>query len=47
VTVEGAGHAPWIEAPQRVLAAMATFLDGDWPADAEIVRSIEPSASES
>src|SRR6185369_10214507 len=29
VTVEGGGHAPWIEAPELVLGSIATFLDGD------------------
>jgi len=29
--VADAGHMPWIEAPQKVLGAIATFLDGDWP----------------
>ncbi|HEV8242069.1 MAG TPA: alpha/beta hydrolase [Thermoanaerobaculia bacterium] len=39
VTVEGAGHAPWIEAPELVLGAIAAFLDGDWPTAAETVRA--------
>ena len=30
LTVEGAGHAPWIEAPERVLGAIAAFLAGEW-----------------
>ena len=42
VTVEGAGHAPWIEAPDQVRGAIATFLDGEWPETAELVRSLEP-----
>jgi pimeloyl-ACP methyl ester carboxylesterase len=36
LTVDGAGHAPWIEAPD-VLDAVTTFLDGSWPASAERV----------
>jgi pimeloyl-ACP methyl ester carboxylesterase len=31
VTVENAGHAPWIEAPERVFGAIETFLEGRWP----------------
>jgi pimeloyl-ACP methyl ester carboxylesterase len=38
VTVEGGGHAPWIEAPDLVLGAIATFLDGEWPQAAELLR---------
>jgi proline iminopeptidase len=42
LTVEGAGHAPWIEARQRVLAAIDAFLAGEWPHDAERVTTLEP-----
>jgi proline iminopeptidase len=28
VTVDDAGHAPWIEAPQPLFASMRTFIDG-------------------
>jgi len=38
VTVEGGGHASWIEAPELVLGSIATFLDGEWPQAAELVR---------
>jgi len=31
VTVEDAGHMPWIERPGEVLGAVATFLSGEWP----------------
>jgi len=41
VTAEGAGHAPWIEAPELVRSAIASFLDGEWPATAEQVGSLE------
>ena len=34
MTIDGAGHAPHIEAVERVLPAMTTFLAGNWPADA-------------
>jgi len=37
LTVTGAAHAPWIEAPDRVFDAVSTFFDGNWPADAEKV----------
>jgi pimeloyl-ACP methyl ester carboxylesterase len=40
VTIEGAGHAPWIEAPERVLGAIATFLGGSWPQESEEVRAL-------
>ena len=31
VTVENAGHMPWIEKPREVFDALQTFLDGAWP----------------
>ena len=31
LTVEGAAHAPWIEAPEKVFGAMRTFFAGEWP----------------
>ena len=34
VTLARAGHAPWIEEPERVFDAITTFLDGDWPESA-------------
>ena len=42
LTVENAGHAPWIEAPETVFDAIRAFLDGGWPAAAERVVSLEP-----
>jgi proline iminopeptidase len=42
VTVENAGHAPWVEAPDVVFGAIETFLDGAWPEAAERVTSLEP-----
>ncbi len=42
VTIEGVGHAPWIEAPEEVLGAISTFLNGAWPDVAEKVDSLEP-----
>ena len=44
VTVEEAGHAPWIEAPKKVFGAIETFLDGRWPEAAEKVESLDPGA---
>jgi pimeloyl-ACP methyl ester carboxylesterase len=43
VTVENAGHAPWIEAPEKVFGAMNTFLGGAWPESAEKVKSLDPN----
>jgi pimeloyl-ACP methyl ester carboxylesterase len=37
LTVTGAGHAPWIEAPDLVFRAIDVFLRGAWPAEAEQV----------
>ena len=34
LSVENAGHLPWIEAPEEVLDAAVTFLAGEWPAAA-------------
>jgi proline iminopeptidase len=33
--VAGAGHLPWLEAPDAVLGSIDTFLNGAWPATAE------------
>jgi pimeloyl-ACP methyl ester carboxylesterase len=40
VTIEGGSHAPWIEAPERVLDAIAAFLGGAWPDDSERVGAL-------
>jgi proline iminopeptidase len=40
VSVEKAGHAPWVEAPELVFGSIRTFLDGRWPDAAE--RVTEP-----
>jgi pimeloyl-ACP methyl ester carboxylesterase len=37
LTIEGAAHAPWIEAPEQVLGPIQTFLAGSWPTAAEKV----------
>jgi len=43
VTVEGAAHGPWIEAPDVVFGSLDTFLDGGWPDWAEKVTPLDPS----
>ena len=43
VTLDTAAHAPWIEAGQEVFGSIETFLDGEWPASAEQVRTLEPA----
>lgn len=35
LTVEKAGHAPWIENPDRVFTSIESFLNGAWPETAE------------
>jgi len=40
VTIENAGHAPWIEAPEMVFGSIRAFLDGAWPAVAQEVESV-------
>jgi pimeloyl-ACP methyl ester carboxylesterase len=42
ITLENVAHAPWIEAPEKVLGAVENFLNGDWPELAEKVESPEP-----
>jgi proline iminopeptidase len=42
VTVEGAAHAPRIEAPDRVLDAIRSFFNGGWPEGAEKVELVDP-----
>lgn len=38
LAVPGVAHAPWLEAPDVVLPAIAAFLDGRWPDAALQVR---------
>jgi proline iminopeptidase len=45
VTVEGAAHAPWIEAPERVFGAMRSFFNGGWPDGCEKVELVEVSSA--
>jgi proline iminopeptidase len=42
VTIDGGGHAPWIEAPEEVFGAMETFLSGGWPPAAQTVTELDP-----
>lgn len=42
LTVEGAGHAPWIEAPELVLGSIREFLEGAWPEAARKVERPQP-----
>jgi proline iminopeptidase len=37
LSIAEGGHAPWVEAPEVVFAAVETFLAGEWPAAAERV----------
>jgi proline iminopeptidase len=41
VSVEKAGHAPWVEAPELVFGSIRTFLGGAWPGAAEEVTSVD------
>jgi proline iminopeptidase len=41
VTVDNAAHLPWIEAPERVLGSIRTFLGGEWPDSAQKIESVE------
>jgi pimeloyl-ACP methyl ester carboxylesterase len=40
LTIENVAHAPWIEAPEKVLGPVRTFLNGEWPEGAERVESL-------
>ena len=37
-TIEGSGHWPWLERPDVFFPAVDTFLAGEWPEGAEVVR---------
>jgi pimeloyl-ACP methyl ester carboxylesterase len=34
--IEGAGHVPWLDDPERVLNAIDQFLRGGWPLEADL-----------
>ena len=38
MTIDGAGHAPWIESPDAVFDAIDTFIGGAWPDAAVTTR---------
>jgi len=40
LTIDNAAHAPWIEAPDRVLGPIKTFLNGTWPDASERIESL-------
>ena len=42
ITLKNVAHAPWIEAPEKVLLAVEAFLNGEWPQSAETIRDLEP-----
>jgi pimeloyl-ACP methyl ester carboxylesterase len=39
LTIDGSGHFPLYEQPEKTLRAIATFLDGEWPPEARVIRS--------
>jgi proline iminopeptidase len=41
VTVLGAAHMSWVEAPDLVFSSIETFLNGEWPAAAERINQLE------
>jgi proline iminopeptidase len=42
VSVPGAAHMSWIEAPELVFSSIDTFLNGNWPTSSEKVNALEP-----
>ncbi len=38
LTIAGAAHFPWVDAPETVFSAIDVFLRGEWPTRAEKVR---------
>lgn len=40
ITVEGAAHQSWADAPDLILGAIDTFLKGQWPGNAEQVKTL-------
>jgi proline iminopeptidase len=41
LSVENAGHAPWVEAEELVFGVMEQFFGGAWPEEAEKVMSMD------
>src|ERR1700745_3637152 len=40
VSVPGAAHMSWIEAPELVFSSIDTFLKGEWPAFSQKVNAL-------
>jgi 3-oxoadipate enol-lactonase len=40
LTLDNVAHVPWIEAPEKVLGPIQTFLDGTWPETAREVDAL-------
>jgi pimeloyl-ACP methyl ester carboxylesterase len=38
LTIDGAAHQSWADAPERVFGAIDRFLSGEWPQEATVVR---------
>jgi pimeloyl-ACP methyl ester carboxylesterase len=45
ITIDAAGHAPWVEAHERVVGGIAAFLAGQWPAEAEKIEVVDPEGA--
>lgn len=41
ITVKGAAHQSWADEPMLVLGSIETFLNGEWPKEAEKITSLE------
>ena len=41
ITIEGAAHMSWIEFPEIVFPCIDRFLSGQWPDQAEVVKTLE------
>lgn len=41
ITVDGAAHMSWVEFPELVFASIDVFLNGEWPVQARLVKSLE------
>ena len=40
ITIDGAAHMSWVEFPEIVFPGMDLFLNGQWPEQAETVKSL-------
>jgi pimeloyl-ACP methyl ester carboxylesterase len=41
ITIDGAAHMSWVEYPELVFPNIDLFLNGQWPEQAQPVRSLE------